>query len=54
MNTFQNHPCVVNIKRKELNSIFSSKNTNENDIYKIIKNLNVRKTCQGIETPTTS
>ena len=52
VNTFQNHPSVVNIKQREFNSTFSFKNTNENEVRKIIKNLNVRKTCQGGDIPT--
>ena len=52
INTFQNHPSVVNIKQKEFNSIFSFKNTNENEVRKIIQNLNVRKTCQRRDIPT--
>ena len=47
LNKFQNHPSVVNVKQKEFNTIFSFNNTNENEVRKIIKNLNVRKTCQG-------
>ena len=46
--TFQNHPSVVNFKQKEFKSTFSFKNTNENEVRKIIKNLSVRKTCQGV------
>ena len=46
-NTFQNHFNVVNIKRRQFNSIFSFKNTNENEVRKIVKNLNFRKSCQG-------
>ena len=52
INTFQNHLSVVNIKQREFNSIFRCKNTNENEIRKIIKNLNDRKTCQGSDIPT--
>ena len=52
INAFQNHPSVVNIKQKEFNSIFSLKNTNENEVRKIIQNLNVRKTCQRRDIPT--
>ena len=37
INMFQNHPNVINIKQK---------------IDKIIKNVNVRKTCQGSDIPT--
>ena len=52
INTFQNHPSVVNIKRREFNSTFTFKNTNEHEVRKIIKNLNVRKVCQGSDIPT--
>ena len=52
INTFQNHASVVNIKQREFNSIFSFKNTNKNEVRKIIKNLNVRKTCQSNVIPT--
>ena len=47
INTFQNHPSVVNIKLREFNSTFGFQNTNENEVRKFIKNLNVRKSCQG-------
>ena len=40
INTFQNHPNVVNIKQREFKSTFSFKNTNENEVRKTIKNLN--------------
>ena len=36
INMFQNHPSVVNIKQREFNSTFSFKNTNENEVPKII------------------
>ena len=51
INTFQNHPSVVNIKQRKFNSTFSFKNTNENEVHKIIKYLNVRKTCKGSDIP---
>ena len=46
----QNHPSVVSIKQREFNSNFSFKNTNENEVHKIIKNLNIRKTGNDIPT----
>ena len=52
INTFHNHPSVVNIKQREFNSTFTFKNTNGNEVCKIIKNLNVRKTCLGSDIPT--
>ena len=47
INTFQNHPSVVNIKLREFNSTFGFQNTNENEVCKFIKKLNVRESCQG-------
>ena len=35
INTFQNHPSVVNIKQREFNTIFNFNNTNENEVRKI-------------------
>ena len=52
INTFQNHPSVFSIKQREFNSTFTFKTTNENEVRKIIKNLNVRKSCQGSDIPT--
>ena len=52
INTFQNHPSVANMKQREFKSTFSFKNTNENEVCKIIKNLHVRKTCEGSDIPT--
>ena len=34
--------------------VFSFKNTNENELRKFIKNLNVRKTCIGSDIPTSA
>ena len=39
INTFQNHPSVINIKQGEFNPTFSFKNSNENEVRKIIKNV---------------
>ena len=52
INTFQNYPSVVNIKQREFNSNFSFKKSNENEVRKIIKNLNVRNIFQGSGNPT--
>ena len=52
INTFQNHLSVINTKQREFNSVFIFKNTNENEVCKVIKNLNVCKTCQGKDIPT--
>ena len=51
VNTLQNHPSVANIKHRGFKSILSFINTNENEVRKIIKNLNARKTCQSSDIP---
>ena len=43
---------LISKKKREFNSTFNLKNTNENEVRKIIKNLNVHKTCQGSDIPT--
>ena len=40
------------VLNKEFNTIFSFNKTNENEVSKTIKNLNVRKTCQGSDIQT--
>ena len=50
--TLQNDLCVASIKPREFNSFFSLKSANENEVRKIIKNLSVRRTCQGKDIPT--
>ena len=37
---------INNIKQREFSTIFGFNNTNKNEVHKIIKNLNVLKTCQ--------
>ena len=52
INMIQNHSGVVNIKQSEFNTISSFNNANENKVRKIIKNLNIRKSCQGCDIAT--
>ena len=52
MNMFQNHPSVFVIKQRDIKTIFNFNNTNENEIHKNIKNLNVCKACVGSDIPT--
>ena len=35
------------MKHRAFNSILSFKGTNENDVHKFIKNINVNKSCQS-------
>ena len=46
INMFQNHPSIKNIIKKKFKSVFSFTHTNEIEIKKIIRGMNVHKTCQ--------
>ena len=51
LNTFRNHPGIKNIKSKKFNLTFSFENTYKEVVMKVIKNLNVAKTCQANDIP---
>ena len=44
INMFQNHPSIKNIIAKNFKPVFSLTNTNEIEIKKIIRDINVSKT----------
>ena len=50
---FQDHRSIKNIKTKNLKSVFSLNHTNETEIKKVIKGVNVHKTCQVKDISTT-
>ena len=52
INTFQDHPCIKNIREKNFKSVFSCTHTNEIEIKKIIRGMNVLTTCQLKDIPT--
>ena len=52
LNAFKNYPSIKNIKSKKLNLTFSFENTYTDVVMKVIKNLNIAKTCQVIDIPT--
>ena len=52
INMFQDHPSIKNITAKNFKPVFSFTHTNEIEIKKIIKGMNVRKTCQLKDIPT--
>ena len=35
----ENHPSVVNTKHRKFGSLFTFKNTNENDVHKLLSNI---------------
>ena len=49
---FQNHPSIKNIRAKNFKSAFSFTHTNKIEIKKIIRGMNVHKTCQLKGIPT--
>ena len=46
------HPSVVNINNKNFESTFSFKKTTLEEVVKVIRNLNIRKSCQTADIPT--
>ena len=52
INTFQGHPSIKNIRANNFKSVFSFTHTNEVEIKKIIRSMNVHKTCQLKDIPT--
>ena len=46
INKFQDHPRNKNIREKNFKSLFSFIHTNERKILKIVRGMNVHKTCQ--------
>ena len=49
---FEKHPSVTNIKNKNFESTFSFKKTAPEEVVKVIRNLNIRKSCQTTDIPT--
>ena len=51
-NYFENHPSIVNIKRKDFDTSFPFRETNSNEVTKLIKTFNINKACQNTDIPT--
>ena len=49
---FQDHKSIKNRREKNFKSVFSFTHTNEIEIGKVIKGMNVHKTCQLKDIPT--
>ena len=49
---FEKHPSILDIKTNKLNSVFSFRKTTEEEVLKVIRNLNIKKSCQTSDTPT--
>ena len=52
INTFQDHRSIKIIREKNFKSVFSLTHTNKIEINKIIRGMNVHKTCQLKDIPT--
>ena len=50
--SFDNHPSVVKIKIKALNSTFHFRKISCKEVEKIISNLNIKMSCQQEDIPT--
>ena len=50
--TIEKHPSILNIKKRKLDSVFSFRKVTQEEVSKIIRNLNTKKGSQTSETPT--
>ena len=50
--TFEKHPTILSIKKRKLNLVFSFRKTTQEEVSKVIWNLNSKKSCQTSDTPT--
>ena len=50
--TFEKHPSILNIKKRNLDSVFSFRKTTQEKVSKFIRDLNTKKSCQTSDTPT--
>ena len=43
--TFQKHPSILNIKKRNLDSVFSFRKTIQREVSKVFRDLNTKKVC---------
>ena len=43
---FDQHPSIINIKKKKFDSILNFKKTSSTEVEKVINNLSIVKVCQ--------
>ena len=49
---FDQHPSIINIKKKKFDSILNFKKTSSTEVEKVINNLSIIKACQKDDIPT--
>ena len=49
---FEKHPGILNIKLSNLGSVFSFRKTTQEEVSKLILDLNTKKSCQMSHTST--
>ena len=50
---FEKHPSILNIKKRKLDSVFSFRKATQEEMLKVIHDLNAKKSCQTSDIPTT-
>ena len=50
--TFEKHLSILNIKKRKLDSVFSFRKTTQEEVLKVIQDLNAKLSCQKSDTPT--
>ena len=48
---FDQHPSIINIKKKKFDSVLNFKKTSSTEVEKVINNLNIVKACQKDDIP---
>ena len=50
--TFEKHLSILNIKKRKLDSVFSFRKTTQEEVSKVIRDLNTKKSSETSVTPT--
>ena len=49
---FDQHPSIINIKKRKFDSVLNFKKTSSTEVEKVINNLSIVKACQKDDIPT--
>ena len=49
--TFEKHPSIFNIKKRKVDSVFSLRKTAQEEVSKVIRDLNIKKVIRQVTVP---
>ena len=49
--TFEKHPSIFNIKKRKLDSVFSFRKTAQEEVSKVLRDLNIKKVIRQVTLP---